>query len=117
MLKYALALTALFCAFSFGGALASEHGGHGGHGGAEARAPEAARAHTGTGIVENIDRSGNRLTLRHEPVPSLRWPAMSMRFEAGEAALPEDLRPGDKVRFDFLWQNNTAILTDIELLD
>jgi len=39
------------------------------------------------GVVQNVDRSGSAVTVAHEPVAALNWPAMAMQFKVGEAAL------------------------------
>lgn len=54
-------------------------------------------AHEGVGVVTAI--RAEEVTLRHEPIASLNWPAMSMRFRAQSPALLEGLAVGDQVRF------------------
>ena len=43
----------------------------------------------------------DEITIAHEPVPSLNWPAMTMGFKPPEKGLPEDLKVGDRVSFSF----------------
>lgn len=54
-------------------------------------------AHEGAGVVTAV--GGNEITLRHEPIASMNWPAMNMTFQAQSPALLEGLRAGDPVRF------------------
>lgn len=61
--------------------------------------PTTARGHQGTGVVEAI--KGNSLTISHEPVPSLQWPAMTMAFPM-RGTPPAGLKPGARVRFEFV---------------
>jgi Cu(I)/Ag(I) efflux system membrane fusion protein len=63
-------------------------------------ASQAAPAHLTQGTIEAID--ANTVTLAHEPVPSLNWPAMTMAFAKPDAGLPDELRVGDRVRFSFI---------------
>jgi Cu(I)/Ag(I) efflux system membrane fusion protein len=65
-------------------------------------APAADPLHTGRGVVEAVDPAAGKLTMDHEPIESLRWPQMVMDFEAQTPGLFEDLKPGDKVKFDLL---------------
>lgn len=56
-------------------------------------------AHEAAGVVAAI--SGNEITIQHEPIASLNWPAMTMTFEAQSPGLLEGLAVGDHVRFRF----------------
>lgn len=51
------------------------------------------------GRIESI--AGDRITLSHEPVPALKWPAMTMTFRLGEPALARGFKKGDRVVFSF----------------
>jgi Cu(I)/Ag(I) efflux system membrane fusion protein len=70
-------------------------------GDASAPSPSTAAApvvHRSRGTVEEV--AHGEITISHEPVPTLKWPAMTMGF-----ALPHDMpakvAPGDKVAFEF----------------
>ena len=66
---------------------------------ASAAEPQAAaKGVTGIGKVEAIDKEG--VTLSHEAIPALKWPAMTMTFKARPGALPDDVKPGDTVSFE-----------------
>lgn len=60
---------------------------------------QAADTHRGEGKVEHIDKQ--ELTLSHGPIPSLKWPAMTMSFKVAPAVVPKGLAVGQSVRFDF----------------
>lgn len=49
------------------------------------------------GRVEDL--SATQITLSHEPIPALDWPAMTMPFELANPALGEGLEVGDTVTF------------------
>lgn len=51
------------------------------------------------GVVLSVDRSSNALTISHGPLHNLGMPPMTMGFQAGDPALLERIKPGDKVRF------------------
>lgn len=55
--------------------------------------------HETTGKIEQINT--NTVTLSHEPVPAIGWPAMTMTFQLGTPALARGLKVGDRVRFGF----------------
>ena len=55
---------------------------------------------SGEGSVVGIDIAGSRITLNHDPIPALKWSAMEMGFGIAPGALPKNLKPGDRVKFD-----------------
>jgi Cu(I)/Ag(I) efflux system membrane fusion protein len=55
---------------------------------------------SGEGSVVEIDVAGNKITLDHDPIPALKWSRMEMEFGIAPGALPKNLKPGDRVRFD-----------------
>lgn len=58
---------------------------------------DAADGPQGTGTVDEI--GDGEITLSHDPIESLKWPAMTMPFRAPKAVVPGGLRVGDRVRF------------------
>lgn len=64
-------------------------------------APAAEPAtHRGEGTVKAVDPANASVTLAHEPIASLKWPAMTMDFKVKDAALLRTLKPGQRVVFD-----------------
>lgn len=55
--------------------------------------------HKGTGKVEEIGKDD--VTLSHGPVPSLKWPPMTMGFLLPEGGMPAGVKVGDTVSFEF----------------
>ena len=51
------------------------------------------------GRIEAIDPTS--VTISHEPVPAIGWPAMTMTFRVADPALARGYRKGDRVRFGF----------------
>jgi Cu(I)/Ag(I) efflux system protein CusF len=68
----------------------------------------------GTGTVTEIDKTAGSITLDHGPIPELKWPAMTMSFEAKPARLLDTLKVGDKVSFELKMAGGVAEVTAIE---
>ena len=61
----------------------------------------AAMGATGkAGEVTRIDRTQGQLTLKHGPVPNLDMPAMTMAYRVQDPGWLDQLKVGDRVRFD-----------------
>lgn len=58
-----------------------------------------AQAAMSTGEVVKVDKGASRITLKHNGIKGLDVPAMSLVFRVANAALLNDLAPGDRVRF------------------
>lgn len=63
--------------------------------------PTSAGTHKGTGTVKQADAARGTVTLAHEPVASMKWPAMTMEFEVADKKMLDDVKPGAKVQFQF----------------
>ena len=62
--------------------------------------PKAARAlYESLGRIEQI--SPQAVTLSHQPVPAIQWPAMTMQFQLASPDLARGVKVGDHVRFGF----------------
>ena len=57
--------------------------------------------HEGDAKVVAVDLAAATVTLAHQPIASLKWPAMTMDFALGDAAWAKQLKPGAKVHFWF----------------
>lgn len=82
----------------------AQHGDHAAH----AAAP-AAGAVEGVGVVKKIDAKGLSVTIAHDPIKALNWPAMTMPFKVADKAVLANLKVGAKVRFTLNGQTITAI--------
>jgi Cu(I)/Ag(I) efflux system protein CusF len=65
---------------------------------AEAAASDTKVA-SGAGVVNAVDAKAGTVTLDHQPIPAISWPAMTMTFKASPA-ITSSVKPGDKVAFD-----------------
>jgi RND family efflux transporter MFP subunit len=58
--------------------------------------------HRGEGTVDSVDAPAATVTLRHGPIDSLKWPAMTMPFKLANQSLLQGLQPGGRIAFDFV---------------
>ncbi len=61
-------------------------------------APAAAKTADGQGVIKGIDAKGGTVTLQHQPIPALKWPAMTMKFKAAPDVL-KSFKVGQAVNF------------------
>lgn len=53
----------------------------------------------GSGVVKTVDAAAGVVNLAHEPIESLKWPAMVMDFKVKDKAQLSKLTSGQKVAF------------------
>lgn len=70
--------------------------------------------HQALGTVNKVDAAAGKINLKHEPVPSIRWPAMTMDFKLADAAVAAGVKPGDRVEFVFEQRGKDYVVTRIE---
>ncbi len=59
-------------------------------------------SHQGVGNIKEMDWAHVMVTIAHDPIASLNWPAMTMDFRAKDPALLRSLKPGQKVDFEIV---------------
>ena len=64
------------------------------------------------GVVKELDAKKGTVTLSHDPVPTLKWPAMTMAFKISPE-LAKGIEVGQKVDFEFQTQGMAATITKI----
>ena len=74
-------------------------------------AVNAGKTHSGTGTVKSI--SGSSVTIAHEEIKSIGWPAMEMAFTAADPTLVNGIKAGDRVSFAFTQGDGASTLTSI----
>jgi Cu(I)/Ag(I) efflux system protein CusF len=74
----------------------------------------AQTVHKATGVVKKLDSKAGTVTLAHEPVKSLNWPAMTMGFTVKDKALLDNLQPGKKVEIEFVQQAKDYVITSVK---
>ncbi|MBN8487076.1 MAG: copper-binding protein [Burkholderiales bacterium] len=65
------------------------------------------------GEIRKIDAAQMRLTLKHEAIPSLDMPAMTMTYKAPSATLLQGLAVGDQVVFEAEKRDGAYVVTAI----
>ncbi len=65
-----------------------------------------------TGQITTVE--GQAVTINHQPVEGLGWPAMTMTFQAPDASMVQGLEAGAPVRFSFRKQGSQYVLTEIQ---
>lgn len=53
------------------------------------------------------------ITIAHEPVPALQWPAMSMEFGLTKPDTAKGVKPGDAVSIRFVERNGKYVVTQL----
>jgi Cu(I)/Ag(I) efflux system periplasmic protein CusF len=74
----------------------------------------AKTTHKTTGIVKSVDAKKGSATLAHDPVPSLKWPSMTMSFAVKDKTMLDKLQPGKTVEFEFVQQGKDNVITSVK---
>ncbi len=81
----------------------------------EAKAGATAKNYEAMGSIDAVDAANNTISMNHEPIPALKWPAMTMDFGLADAGLVKGLLPGQGVQFKFEDRGNGEfVITAIE---
>lgn len=83
------------------------------HAMASASAAPGSKTGTGTGVIKAIDLQKATITLTHEPIEALGWPAMTMTFKADPPSLLQTVQAGQTVSFDVTVTDNTPVITGL----
>jgi Cu/Ag efflux protein CusF len=75
---------------------------------------QASGSHRVIGTVKKVDARAKTVTLDHEAVKSLNWPAMTMTFKVEDKALFKKLAADKKVEFDFVKRGSDYIVTGVK---
>jgi Cu(I)/Ag(I) efflux system protein CusF len=70
--------------------------------------------HRTSAIVKAVDSTQGTVTLAHQAVKSLNWPAMTMRFSVKDKALLDNLAVGKKVNVEFTQQGSDYVVTSVK---
>ena len=76
---------------------------------------EAQKSYAVKGEVVTVDKAAGRVKLKHEAVPELDWPAMTMFFPVADKSQLDAVKAGDQVEFQFVKANGGApLITQIK---
>jgi Cu/Ag efflux protein CusF len=79
-----------------------------------AAAAALAQTHHGTGIVKKVDAAKGTVSLKHEAITSLNWPAMTMDFPVRDKSLLSSLKPEQVVKFELVQDKGRYVITAIK---
>ena len=65
------------------------------------------------GVIRQIDSTKGIVTIAHEPIQSLGWPAMTMDFLVKDPALLKKCVQGRAVHFTFVRQRGEYVVTEL----
>jgi Cu(I)/Ag(I) efflux system periplasmic protein CusF len=67
--------------------------------------------HVAKGTVKAVDVKAGTVTLDHQPVKSLKWPAMTMKFKVRDKAVMDKLAQGKPVEVEFEQRGKDYVIT------
>ena len=73
-----------------------------------------AQTHQATGVVKRIDAAKGVVSLKHDPIKSLKWPGMTMDFSVRDPKLLAGVKPDQQVRFEFVEEKGRYVITSIK---
>ena len=66
------------------------------------------------GEVRKVDKEAKKITIKHGPLQNLDMPAMTMVFQVKDPAMLEQVKAGDKVKFEAQKMGGAFTVTAIE---
>jgi Cu/Ag efflux protein CusF len=111
MLKTPLVLITLLAGSVTTPAFAQAATGHDAHHVAQPATSGAAMAN---GEVRKVDKDAGKITLKHDEIPGLGMPPMTMVFRVSDPKMLDQVKPGDKVKFNAEQKSGQLTVTQIE---
>ena len=74
----------------------------------------SAKTHHARGVVKKVEPKTGQVTLAHEPVKTLNWPAMTMDFQVRDKAVLDKLKAGQTIEFDFEQSGTGYVVTVVK---
>jgi len=69
----------------------------------------------GMGVIKAIDAKQGMITLAHQPIKEMNWPAMTMAFRVSDPKLLTGRSVGEKVTFQLNGNESSPTVTAIQL--
>jgi len=66
------------------------------------------------GVVDEINAAKGIVTISHEPIKSLGWPAMTMDFIVKDKQMLGKLSKGKKITFTFIEKHGDYLITKVK---
>ncbi len=70
--------------------------------------------HVAVGMVTKVDAKAGTVTLAHEPVKTLKWPAMTMTFKVADKSMFNKLVEGKKVEVEFTQVDKDYVVKSVK---
>lgn len=67
-----------------------------------------------TGMVTAVDAAAGTISLDHEAIAAINWPAMSMQFTAENPAILQGIAVGDHVTFELKSASESTVVTMVQ---
>lgn len=88
----------------------------GDHASHEASQTVAQAAALSDGEVKKVDKALGKLTIKHGPLENLGMPAMTMVFRVKDAAMLDQVKAGDRIRFLAEKAGSALTVTQLEVV-
>jgi Cu(I)/Ag(I) efflux system protein CusF len=69
---------------------------------------------SGEGVVTALNAKAGTVTIHHGPIAALKWPAMTMAFNANPPSLLKGIKVGQTVSFTLMQMGGSTSLTAIK---
>lgn len=79
----------------------------------ESATPTQAGPIAGVGTVTAVNAAAGTVSLDHEPIAAISWPAMSMQFRVENPAALQGIAVGDRVSFELRSATETSVITEL----
>ncbi|MBU2249503.1 MAG: copper-binding protein [Gammaproteobacteria bacterium] len=76
--------------------------------------PATQTVHVAKGKVTKVDMTAGVVTLAHDPIQSLNWPAMTMGFKVKDKRLLDKLVIGKIVIVELVHVDKTYVITNVK---
>jgi Cu(I)/Ag(I) efflux system protein CusF len=74
----------------------------------------ATQAAMADGEIRKVDKDAKKITIKHGPLANLDMPPMTMVFQVQDPAMLQQVKPGDKVRFQAEKVGGAFTITQLE---
>ncbi len=68
------------------------------------------------GEVRKVDKGAGKITVKHGEIKNLDMPGMTMVFRAGDAAMLDKVKAGDRVKFRAEKKGGAIVITEIAIV-
>ena len=67
------------------------------------------------GEVRKVDKSAGKVTIKHGPLANLDMPSMTMVFRVKDPAMLDQVKEGDKIKFNADRIDGTLTVTEMQV--